>query len=249
VLDAWKQLKEDNVTDLAFIWLGIKDWNQLNWLAHWSETKTLADCPEIQEAWSENSELLKSPVNQILFNQWLTPIDTEAQKQIVKEYNAHWWENIKKSELKQLIILRMNEWLLKINWEVKYDLEDMLKDPNVDLKNKTMKWFKTDWLAEIEFESYKELFDIVYLTNEIKKQFRWKHAKTANPFHIAMFWNIELDNHKFWEIWENGTFRGDTDVLKSNTLAKISSTLKWNKQFYVDYLNRRWENGWKNGAL
>ena len=257
VLDAWKQLKEDNVTDLAFIWLGIKDWNQLNWLAHWSETKTLADCPEIQEAWLENSELLKSPVNQILFNQWLTPIDTEAQKQIVKEYNAHWWENIRKeSELKQLIILRMREWLLKINGEVQYDLENMIKDPNIDLEKKTMKWFENDWWNKIPFDSYKELFDIVWLTQRIKQNFKnkptahgnigdiFKWIKDDEPFHVNIKfpkdrWHIEFNNKEFWSIY------WDTDVLKSWTLRKISDTLKWNKQFYCDYLNKRRKKDWK----
>ena len=246
VLNSWKKLRDDNLTNLWFIWLWVKDWDQFNWLAHWSESKTLADCPEIQEAWSENSELLRSPVNQELFNQWLKPIDAESQKQIIEDYNAHWWENIKNLDLNQLIILRMKEGLLQINWKVKYDLEDMLKDPNIDLKNKTMKWFTNSWGTEISFDSYKDLFDIVRLTDVIKKKFKWRPAKTNNPFHIAIFWNTEFDDHKFWEVWENGTFRGDTDVLRARTLAKTSPTLKWNKQFYVDYLNKRRENWGKD---
>ena len=243
VLAAWEKLKDDDSINAWLATFSVNSPSDLNRIAWWNKNKTLVDSTEVQNWRKECVDRIKSGVNQELFNQWLRATDEESAAKIVREYNEHWWENIKKSELKQLVILRMKEWLLQINGEVKYDLEDMLNDPNVNLENKTMKWFTDSWGTKISFDSYKDLFDIVRLTKIIKDKFRKRPAKTNNPFHIAIFWNTEFDDHKFWEVWENGTFRGDTDVLKARTLAKTSPTLKWNKQFYVDYLNK-WRESW-----
>ena len=121
-----------------------------------------------------------------------------------------------------------------------------------------MKWFENDWWNwnEIPFDSYKELFDIVWLTQRIKQNFKnkptahgnigdiFKWIKDDEPFHVNIKfpkdrWHIEFNNKEFWSIY------WDTDVLKSWTLRKISDTLKWNKQFYCDYLNKRRKKDWK----
>ena len=256
VLAAWEKLRDNNSINAWLATFSINSPSDLDRIAWWNKNKTLADSTEVQNWRKECVDRVKSWVNKELFNQWLRATDEESATKIVREYNEHWWENIKKSELKQLIILRMKEWLLQINGEVEYDLEDMLNDPNVDLENKTMKWFTNNWWWKIEFDSYKELFDIVWLTKKIKQNFAWRPTAKAvkgnildtirtwdwnddKPFHIAIWWRIEFNDHNFWEIWKNGTFRGDTDVVKALTLRKISDTLKGNKQFYSDYLNKR----------
>ena len=247
VLEEWKKLRNNGLINLWFIWLWIKDWNQFNWLANWSKDKTLVDCPEIQRAWKNNSELLKSSVNEELFNQWLKPIDTDAQKQIVEDYNAHLWDKIKKSELKQLIVSRMKEWLLEINGKVEYDLNEMLNNPDIDLENMTMKWFKTNWWQKIRFKSYKQLFDAVNLTKLIKEYFRWRSIvnKEDKPFHIAKQKPgrpIQFDDTEWYEVRKN-----ETDVVNWRTIRE-NTTLRNNYQFYIDYLNE-WRQNWGHVKL
>ena len=126
VLTAWQKLRDDNSTNLWLISLGVKDWNQLNWLAWWSKTKTLAECPEIQQSRSENAELVASKVHTELYKQWLKAKTPEGANQIVNEYNQNWWKDIKKSDLNNLIIKWIQSWLLEVNEDVSYDLDDML---------------------------------------------------------------------------------------------------------------------------
>lgn len=243
VLTAWQKLRDDNSINIWFAWLNINDWNQLNSLAQGSKTRTLADCPEIQNAWSENAELIASKVHTELYKQWLKAKSPEAANQIVNEYNQNWWKDIKKPDLNNLVIKWMQEWLLEVNGDVKYDLDDMINDPDVNLQNKTMEWFNNSWWTPIKFESYKDLFDTVQLTKWIKYNFKWRPAETEKPFHIdAMTWRIEFDDTDWYKVWKN-----ETDVLKARTLNKTSSTLWWNRQFYVDYLNNRrisWGKDW-----
>ena len=124
------------------------------------------------------------------------------------------------------------------NTDKKYDIEDMTHSPNIDLDTKSINWFENDWWTPIKFESYEELFDIMHLTRWIKYNFKWRHAVSEKPFHIATGWRVEFDNQEFWKLR-----KGDLDVTKARTLATTSSTLKWNKQFYVNYLND-WRISW-----
>ena len=241
ILAAWEKLRDDNSINLWLTSLWIKNWNQLNWLASWSRTKTLAECQQIHDSWSENAELVASGIHSELFKQWLKAKTPESAKQIVNEYNQNWSNNIKKSDLNNLIIKWMKSWLLEINdSEKKYELEDMLNDSDIDLEKRTIKWFTNSWWTPIEFASYKELFDAKNLTNRIKKNFKWRPTvnKHDQPFHIpsiSVWWYIEFDDTNFWEIRKN-----ETKVLKATTFAKNFPTLRNNRQFYINFLNKRW---------
>lgn len=234
ILAAWEKLRDDNSINLWLVSLWILNWNQLNWLAGWSSTKTLAECQEIQDSWSENTELVASGIHTELFNQWLKAKTPEAAKQIVNEYNQNGWKDIKKTDLNNLMIKWMKNWEVEINdSEKKYELEDMLNDSDIDLEKRTIKWFTNSWWTPIEFASYKELFDAKNLTNRIKKNFKGRPAPTGNPFHIdAIEWRIEFDDTEWYKIWKN-----ETDVLKFRTLLK-SGTLRSNREFYVNFLNK-----------
>ena len=236
VLAAWQKLKEDNSLDLWLKALGVEDQNKLNSLANWSKTKTLAECEEIQTWWENCVEWISSGVNAELFKQWLKAKDLESAKKLIQEYNQNWWNKIKKEDMNKLIIKWMNDWLLEINDpDKKYEIEDMLKDPNIDLENKTIKWFTNSWGTPIEFTSYKELFNAANLTNWIKKNFKGRPAISENPFHIDFLeWRIEFDDTEWYKVWKN-----ETDVVKMRTLLK-NGTLWWNREFYKDFLNKRW---------
>jgi hypothetical protein len=181
--------------------------------------------------------LVSSGVHTKLYNQWLKAKGLESAKQIINEYNQSWWEAIKEPQMNKLIIKWMKEWLLEINEsEKKYELENMLNDNNIDLENKTIKWFTNNWWTPIEFGSYKELFDTANLTNWIKKNFNWRPANSERPFHIDVVeWRIEFDDTERYKVWKN-----ETDVLKFRTLLK-NSTLRKNREFYINFLNKRRE--------
>ena len=237
ILAAWEKLRDDNSINLWLTSLWIKNWNQLNWLASWSRTKTLAECQQIHDSWIENAELVASGVHSELFKQWLKAKTPESAKQIVNEYNQNWSNNIKKSDLNNLIIKWMKSWLLEINdSEKKYELEDMLNDSDIDLEKRTIKWFTNSWWTPIEFASYKELFDAKNLTNRIKKNFKWRPALSEKPFHIdAIKWRIEFDDTEWYKVRKN-----ETDVVKFRTILN-NPTLWGNREFYKDFLNN-WRN-------
>ena len=88
------------------------------------------------------------------------------------------------------------------------------------------------------------MFDTVQLTNFIKNNFKWKTAKSPDPFHITLLWDIEFDNAKWYQLWNPETKVINSNFYK-NTLKNISSTLLNNKELYVKYLNERWDNEWK----
>lgn len=236
VLAAWQKLRDDNSLSLWLTALGIHNEQELNNLAHWSKTKTLAECEEVQAWWENCVEWVSSGVHAKVFSEWLKAKDLESAKKLIDEYNKNWWDNIKKADMRKLIIKWMKDWLLDVNdSDKKYEIEDMLNDPSIDIENKTIKWFTNSWGMPIEFESYKELFNIANLTNWIKKNFKWRPALKANPFHInAVEWRIEFEDTEWYKVWKN-----ETDVLKFRTLFK-NGTLRSNRQFYVDFLNRRW---------
>ena len=240
ILAAWQRLRDENSINA---WLGCFHANNpayLSRMAWGDQNRTLADAPEVQSWRKDCIENIRCGVNAELASQWLIPQNSEAMLKIMNEYNHNWWTKIKKEDMTTLIIKWMNEWLLDVNDPNKnYEISDMLNDNNINLQKKTIKWFTNTWGTEIEFKSYKELFNIVNLTNWIQKNFRWRPTvnKENKPFHIDVWWFIEFDDTKCWELWKN-----ETKVIKALTLSDISSTLEGNKQFYVDYLNKRRQN-------
>ena len=241
VLAAWQKLRDDNSINLWFLALGIPDQNNLRSLAGSDKSKTLPECEQVQTSWENCEKWVSSGVHAKLYDQWLKAKDLNSAKKLIEEYNQSWWDKIKDADMNKLIIKWMNDWLLEVNdTNKKYEIEDMLKDPNIDIENKTIKWFTNSWWTPIEFSSYSELFNVANLTNWIKKNFRWRDANNDNPkpFHIdSATWRIEFDDTPWYEVWKN-----ETDVVKMRTLLK-NGTLWENRQFYVDYLNE-WRINW-----
>jgi len=236
VLAAWQKLRDDRSLSLWLAALGIHNEQELTNLTHWSKTKTLAECEEVQAWWENCVEWVSSWVHEKIFNEWLKAKDLESAKKLIDEYNQNWWDKIKKADTRKLIIKWMKDWLLEVNdSDKKYEIEDMLNDPSINIENKTIEWFSNSWGTPIEFPSYKELFNTVNLTNWIKKNFKWRPAINENPFHIDVIeWRIEFDDTEWYKIWKN-----ETDVIKFRTLLK-NDTLRNNREFYVNFLNKRW---------
>ena len=242
VLAAWQKLKDDNSINLWFLALGIPDQNKFRSLAGSDRKKTLAECEQVQTSWKNCEEWISSGVNAELFNKWLKAKNLESAKQLINEYNQNWWDTLKDEDKRKLIIKWMKGWLVEVNDpDKKYDIEEMLNNPDIDLENMTMKWFTDSWWNLIEFKSYKELFNVVDLTDSIKKIFQGRPTVNKNdrPFHIAneKFGRIEFDDTQWYEFWKN-----ETDVAKKKKI-KENPTLRSNYKFYVDYLNK-WRQNW-----
>ena len=236
VLAAWQKLRDDNSINLWFAALGISDQNKLNSLAGWSRTKTLAECQEVQTSWENCVERVSSGVNAELFKKWLKAKDLQSAQQIINEYNQNWWDTLKDEDKKKLIIKWMKDWLLEVNDpDIDYKIEDMLNDPDIDLENMTMKWFKS-WTNEIKFSSYRELFNTVYLTKKIKYKFQWAQANSYEPFKINPVWQLRFDDRDWYEFFYN-----DTKVISRKTFINDFPTLKEHKNYYAAYLNERWQ--------
>ena len=235
LIKTWKKLN-DEILSSAFLTLNITE----EYLRQ-NQDKKLSELPEVQNRILNNREV-SSWVNSELYKQWLKAKNAETARTIILEYNQNWWNDISKDKLKELMIKWMKDWLLEINdSEKKYEIEDLINNENIDLENKTIKWLTNSWWMLLEFESYKELFDTMHLTQWIKKNFKWRPAINEAPFHIAVWWRVEFDDTERYKAWKN-----ETDVLKNRTLSKTSSLLWKNKQFYVDYLNNRRKEEGKN---
>jgi hypothetical protein len=243
VLAAAKKLKDDDSINDWLVAFNISDKSDLDNIAGTDKEKTLADSDNVQKWRKECCDNVSSAVNTELFNQWLKPKNQESAKQIIKEYNENWWEWMGDSKLNDLMISWIQSWLLDVyGYKDRYKLEDIINTEGIDLYNKTIEWFVNTNRMPIKFGTFKELFDVANLTAWIKKNFEWKNAKSDTPFEVSIdtLWDIEFDDHKFYEIWKN-----ETDVLERSTINEMSPTLSNNKDRYVDYLNR-WRNSrWK----
>ena len=241
ILAAWQRLRDENSIDAWLRCFYVNNPSDLTRMAGWDTNKTLANTAEVQNWRKDCVDNVSCWVNSELAAQWLKAANPEAITKIMDEYNQNWWIKIKRNEMNKLIIKWMKEWLVDVNDpDKKYELEDMLKDNNIDLEKKTIKWFTNTWGTEIEFKSYKELFNAVNLTNFIKKNFRWRDTNNNNnkPFHIdPITWRIEFDDTQWYKVWKN-----ETDVAKMRTI-KGNTTLRNNYQFYINYLNE-WRVNW-----
>lgn len=234
LLSHWQRLRDNDR-----IWLGlwtfwINTMSDLQNAANWSQTTTLGELPQVQE-WRNNNvvDRISNWVNAKLFEHGLRAKDPESLDQITKEYDA---EN-NPSNIKKLIVKWMKAWLLEISAEDKeYNLEDMLNNPNVDIENMTMKWFKHSWWNEIKFDNYWELFDTVYITDRIKYNFAWRPAKSTTPFRYGLWgkWKLKFDDTERYQVLKN-----DTRILKIKTMLFNLKTIGKNKEFYANYLNER----------
>ena len=232
-MNAMLELKNDptwNMLDksLRYMWITNVDW--LKSLAWNDTTKTLLDTPNV----SNYFERLSSPINADLAAEWFKPANPSAWYEMTNEYT---WS--KSSNEK--ILERVSKWYLKLNEEKNYKLEDMMEDSNIEsLKDKTIKWLKNSSGWFIKFNTYEELFNIIQLNKFIKDNFKWKSAKSDDPFHIDnVSGNIEFDNANWYEPWKNETNVINANYFK-NTLKNISPTLSEYKEQYRIYLNNRW---------
>lgn len=234
LLSHWQRLRDNNR-----IWLGlwtfwINTMTDLKNSANWSQTTTLWELPQVQEWWDNSIDRISNGINAKLFEHWLRAKDPQSLDKIIKEYDD---EN-NPSNIKKLIVKRMKEWLLEISATDKdYNLEDMLNNPNVDIENMTMKWFTQVWWNEVKFDTYWDLFDTVYITDQIKYNFAWRPAKSDTPFHYSLLWDkwqLEFDDTKWFDI-----LRKETDVIKWKSMMSNLKTIWKNKLAYQNYLNER----------
>lgn len=235
LLTHWQRLRDNNR-----IWLGlwtfwINTMTDLKNSANWSQTTTLWELPQVQEWWDKYVvDRISNGINHKLFEHWLRAKDPQSLDKITKEYDA---EN-NPSNIKKLIVKWMKEWLLEISATDKdYDLEDMLNNPNVDIENMTMKWFTQVWWNEVKFDTYWDLFDTVYITDQIKYNFAWRPAQSNTPFHYSLWWDkweLEFDDTKRYDISKK-----ETDVINWKSIMSKLKAIWENKIAYRDYLNTR----------
>ena len=195
---------------------------------------------------NDDQELLRdSPVHTALYNEWLVTKDTHTGNLMDAEYKTNWWDNMDKTTLTNLIIKWMKDGWLKMRDQKPYKLEHMLnQDRNINsngilnLEDKTIQDITNDGWTPIKFETFEELFDVAQLTIRIRTKLSGKKAKSEKPFHCTAIWRIEFDNTERWKFR-----KGDLDILKRRTIKEISPTLRENKEFYVEYLNK-WRENW-----
>ena len=227
VLKAWKKLDEDKS---VWVWLKafwIATWEKLKSLFWSDKNKTLADTDEVKNWWENLERRVTSWVNAELYKNWLRIKDPEKVDAIMKEYE----EKKDNTRINELILEWMKGGLLEFNDSREYTLNEMLENNDIDLKEMTMKWFRS-WTNEIPFSTYKELFDTVHITNWIKRSFAWRtDAKSIDPFHFNSLWQLEFDDTEWYELHKH-----ETIVVWLKNL-KFLDTVKANKKFYADYLN------------
>lgn len=241
VLKAWKKLDEDKC---AWAWL------KAFWIAtreklrslFWSDkNKTLADTDEVKNWWENLERRVTCWVNAELYKNWLRIKDPEKVDAIMKEYE----EKKDNTKMNELILEWMKGGLLEFNDNREYTLNEMLENNDIDLENMTMRWFKySEWANEVKFSTYKELFEVVYVTDWIKRNFKWRTtAKDESPFHINTWWQLDFNDTEWYEL-----HRQDATVVSLKEFKNMP-TIKNNrdvKDAYVDYLNdRRIKSLWK----
>jgi len=219
---------------LALLWIdSIKSLENEAWN---NSTKTLLDSPKMAEHFNNISE---SPMNAILANEWLEPKNAQARYEMTKDYDPDNFGNNKTIEW-------MKSWLVKLKENNKnYTLDKMLEHPELNLETKTINKLKNNSWNSIQFQNYEEMFNAIQLTDFIKENFKGKSAKSDNPFHTNLLWNIEFDNTNRYELWKNETNVVNANFYK-NTLENLSSTLSKHKNDYIKYLNERWKTEWKS---
>lgn len=244
-LDSWRKLNENNYITEWLSWLGITSRSELKNAAWNSKTATLSDSKKVQNSYENLIEEIEYPLNSLLFNQKLKIKDKASFDSIKTECNEKWIDlnnldvNHLSKEMKELIKQWIKDWKLESSSDTSYDIWELMKDywDIIDLDNMTINWF-TEWSELIEFDTYWELLDTVNLTYYILKHFNTgRDTKTTNPFHINTIWNIEFDNTEWYDITHD-----DIKIINGKTLRKSYPTIKNNKKFYVDYLNRLWSN-------
>ena len=230
-----KNDKTGNMIDKSLKYMWINSISDLDNLAGDDENKTLLDTDNV----SKYFENLSSPINSDLATEWFVASSPTAWYKITNEYI---WSKPSNEKILEWI----SKGYLKLNETKNYTLDWMINNSSIEsLKDKTIKWLKNNSGNLIKFGTYKELFDVVQLSQFIKENFKWKTAKdNSEPFHINTLWNIEFDNTEWYEVWKN-----ETNVINSNfyknTLQNVSTTLWQNKENYVKYINDRWKVEWK----
>lgn len=230
-----KNDKTGNMIDKSLKYMWINSISDLDNLAGDDENKTLLDTDNV----SKYFENLSSPINSDLATEWFVASSPTAWYKITNEYI---WSKPSNEKILEWI----SKGYLKLNETKNYTLDWMINNSSIEsLKDKTIKWLKNNSGNLIKFGTYKELFDVVQLSQFIKENFKWKAAKdNSEPFHINTLWNIEFDNTEWYEVWKN-----ETNVINSNfyknTLQNVSTTLWQHKENYVKYINDRWKVEWK----
>lgn len=212
---------------LSYCW--INTLNDLNNLKE-SETSTLIDSATFKTKFKAQIDAITRQ-NWIFSNmakQWFIPTWLEETINILENYDNSKNEN-------EQILQRLKAWLLKTDPKRKYSISDMLNNPDINLENMTMRWFKySEWANEVKFSSYWELFEAVYITEKIKYIFKWRtDAKDAVPFHVNLLWQIEFNNREWYELHKT-----DTTVISLKKLKTDLPTIKNNVDAYNDYLNK-----------
>ena len=229
VLEAWKKLDKDKS---VWAWLKafwIATWEKLRSLFWSDKNKTLADTDEVKNWWENLERRVSSWVNAELFKNWLRVKDPEKVDAIIKEYE----EKKDNTRMNELILKWMKDGLLEFNDNREYTLNEMVENQNIDLEKMTIKWFKS-WTNEVQFSTYKELFDTYFLTEKIKYKFEWVPAKSNEPFKINSLWQLKFDDKNWYEF-----FSSDTTVISRKTFTNDFPTLKEYRDDYARYLNER----------
>lgn len=216
---------------LAYCW--VNTLNDLNNLKE-SDTSTLMDSATFKTKYKAQIEAITKQtwIFANMAKQWFIPVWLDQTIKILEEYDSN-------KNTNEQILQRLKSWLLKANPDnrIKYNINEMLSSPYVDLMNldkMTMNWF-TNWANEIKFSSYWELFEAVYLTEWIKKNYAWRtDAKSIDPFHINVRWQLEFDNTEWYELHKN-----EVNIISLREFRNIP-TVRDNKQFYVEFLNKWW---------
>jgi len=239
LLEYWRKINDGTTVPLWLSTFWINTIEDLNRIMNWDVTMTLWDAPQIQTSINEYKEQIENWVNAELYKHWLIAKDPTALKTITTEYNAE----KDTTGIHNLIIRWMTtDWLLElVDAKNKgYTLKEMVsKHPDeLNLDTMTMVWFKNP-TNEVKFSTYKELFDVVYMTEKIKRNFEWRPANPGDstPFHVdEISWNVEFNNTKWYEILKN-----ETTIVRNWKDRKDLTTLLANKKFYADYLNAWWQ--------
>lgn len=237
----WKERVLQDAKRLAESENMFRAWLTALWIT-WIETlqtmqqkwQTLRDAESVHTSYTQYMETLLSWIGADLYKQGL-----KAKPECILLIN----EDLQNSNNKDELIVKWLKagYLTSTDSDKNYELEEIINDPNIDLKNKTMKWFVNSGGMLIKFDSYEELFDTAHLTNRIKINFAGRPAVSKNPFHIDVVTRrLEFDDVEWYRVWKN-----ETSILKARTFKKTSSILSNNKQFYVDYLNRWWNEDQK----
>jgi hypothetical protein len=237
ILENLEIIKDDN--SILNNWLNsfwINSINDLKDVAWNNNGKTILDSDKTNEYINN----ITSGVNMKLNEEWFKAKNSKDWYNMTQEYNADNFGNYK-------LVEWMEKWWIKLSKNKNYTLNKMINKSEIDLENKTIKWFKNSAWNLIKFETYEEMFDAMQLTEFIRENFRWKTAVSPEPFHISLLWNIEFDNTNWYEVWKNETNVVNGNFYK-NTLNNISPTLWQQKEDYKKYLNERWKTEWKSSS-